>query len=460
MIIDFKSTDEYGFIDRVRELIGGDDARVYIETFGCQQNEADSEKLLKLSRKMGFAKADRPEDARLIMLNTCAIREHAETKALSLLGRFKVLKANDPRVIIGVCGCMPAEERIYKRLLADFKYVDFTLEPNSLYKLPSVLYTVITESIRDLHYGEDTGDLVEGLESVRRWGHKAWLSIMYGCNNFCTYCIVPYTRGRERSRSSADVINEARRLVADGVKEITLLGQNVNSYRSDMDFPRLLEAVANIEGDFVVRFMTSHPKDVSDSLISVMKEYSPKVAPYFHLPMQSGSDRILKKMNRTYDSRGYLGVVDRLRAAIPDIAISTDVIVGFPGEEDCDFEDTMRVLREARLDSAFAFAYSPRQGTPAARLKEQIDKDIKSDRLSRLLELQDAISKEKNMSYVGKTVRVLVDGESKRKRFTALNARTYSNKLVHFEGDASLIGSFAEVEITSADSYNLIGKLK
>ena len=460
MIIDFKSTEEYDLIAQVREIIGTEEAGVYIETFGCQQNEADSEKLLNLSLQMGFSSTDKPEQARLIMLNTCAIREHAETKALSLLGRFKELKRKDPRVIIGVCGCMPAQERIYKRLLGDFKYVDFTLEPNSIYKLPSVLYTVLTKSVRDLHFGEDNGDLVEGVGAVRRWGHKAWLSIMYGCNNFCTYCIVPYTRGRERSRSSADVINEAKRLVADGVREITLLGQNVNSYKSDLDFPRLLESVANIDGDFVVRFMTSHPKDVSDSLISVMKEYSPKVAPYFHLPMQSGSDRILKKMNRTYDSNGYLGVVDRLRAAIPDIAISTDVIVGFPGEDESDFEDTMRVLREARLDSAFAFAYSPRQGTPAARLKDQVDKDVKSDRLTRLLELQDTISREKNMSYVGKTVRVLVDGESKRKCFTALNARTYSNKLVHFEADRSLVGSFAEVEITSADSYNLIGKLK
>lgn len=460
MIVNFNETNEYRYIEAVRALSLGNERRVYAITFGCQQNEADTERLLSMCDDMGYSLTDNPESADLILLNTCAIREHAEMKALSLLGRFKALKKQKSALVIGVCGCIPAVKEMHDRLKESFHYVDFTLEPSSIYKLPSSLYTVLSERIRQYHSGEDNGELVEGIEPKRSFGHKAWLSIMYGCNNFCSYCIVPYTRGRERSRESRQVIDQAKLLVADGVKEITLLGQNVNSYRSDMDFSHLIENIANIDGDFIIRFMTSHPKDVSDRLISVMKEYSPKIAPYFHLPLQSGSDTILKRMNRSYTRDGFIDLAQKLKSSVSGIALSTDVIVGFPGESDTDFADTLSVLDKVRFDSVYAFAYSKRIGTPASRMDDQLSEKVKSDRLARLFELQDGISHELNQAYLGRTERVLVDSGSKRSGFAALSGRTYSNKLVHIDADDSLIGNFCQVEIVRADKYNLIGKIK
>jgi tRNA-2-methylthio-N6-dimethylallyladenosine synthase len=278
---------------------------------------------------------------------------------------------------------------------------------------------------------------------------------MYGCNNFCSYCIVPYVRGRERSRSVNDILSECRSLVDDGVKEITLLGQNVNSYRGECDFASLLERIAAIEGDFIIRFMTSHPKDVSDSLIDVMSRYSPKIAPYFHLPLQSGSDRILKAMNRTYNRERFLSIVDKLRAKIPDICLSTDVIVGFPSETEEDFRDTLDILDKAKFDMVYAFKYSPREGTPAAKMSEQVSMDLKEERIARLLKMQDAISYSNNEKYVGSVMTVLVDSLSKRKDKNTVNARTYGNKLVHFEGDESMIGKYMQVKIDRAGIYEL-----
>ena len=460
MIIDFNDTDEYGYIPRVREIVGDSKRGVYTVTFGCQQNEADTERLLSLCRDMGYESVESPDGADLILINTCAIREHAEMKALSLLGRYKALKKQRSDLLIGVCGCIPAVKQMNDRLKESFHYVDFTLEPSSLYKLPEAIYGVITKRSRAYHTGEDRGEIIEGISPLRRSGFKAWLSVMYGCNNFCTYCIVPYTRGRERSRRSEDVINEARRLINDGVKEITLLGQNVNSYCSDMDFSNLIERIAMIDGDYTIRFMTSHPKDVSDRLISVMGEYSPRIAPYFHLPLQSGSDRVLKRMNRTYDRYRFIEVAERLKRSVPGIALSTDVIVGFPGETEADFQDTLSVLDSVRFDSVYAFAYSPRVGTPASRMIDMVDDKVKSDRLGRLFAFQDDISLELNREYLGREERVLIDSVSQRPGFTALSARTYSNKLVHVEADSALIGSFQTVLITEADKYNLIGKLK
>ena len=455
MIYNVKNGDFQEYIDRVRLLNSDSQKKAYVFTFGCQQNEADSEKILGMANAMGYMKTETPDDADLIILNTCAIRQHAEEKALSMLGRFKALKRKNKSLIVGVCGCMAAEEHIKELLKTDFHYVTFTLEPNMLYKIPYLVYRALGDGKRSFIIGEDGGDVYEGMPMTRRCGHKAWVSIMYGCNNFCSYCIVPYVRGRERSRSIEDILSECRSLVEDGVKEITLLGQNVNSYRGECDFTTLLEKIAMIDGDFIIRFMTSHPKDVSDSLIEVMAKYTPKIAPYFHLPLQSGSDRILKSMNRTYNRERFLSIVDKLRAGIPDICLSTDVIVGFPSETEEDFLDTLDVLQKARFDMVYAFKYSPREGTPAAKMKDQVDTDIKEERIARLLKMQDDISFKNNEKHVGSSMTVLVDSLSSRKDKNTVNARTYGNKLVHFEGDESMIGKYMNVKIERAGVYEL-----
>ena len=444
-----------GYISGVRDIVLGNDKYAAVITLGCQQNEADSEKLRAMAKDMGYVLTDDPMKADLIVVNTCAIREHAELKALSTVGNFKTLKKIKPELIVGVCGCMAAEAHIKEMLKTDFHYVTFTLEPNMLHKIPSLVCKALVDGKRSFILGEDKGDVAEGMPMTRRFGHKAWVSIMYGCNNFCSYCIVPYVRGRERSRSVDDVLSECRALVSDGVKEITLLGQNVNSYKGECDFAALLEKIANIDGDFIIRFMTSHPKDVSDALIDVMSRYSPKIAPYFHLPLQSGSNRILKAMNRTYNRERFLSIVDKLRAGIPDICLSTDVIVGFPTETEEDFLDTLDVLRKAKFDMVYAFKYSPREGTPAARMTEQVDAEIKEERISRLLKMQDEISLSNNEKHVGKVVTVLVDSLSKRKNMNTVNARTYGNKLVHFEGDKTMIGKYMSVKIDRAGVYEL-----
>jgi len=455
MIYNVKDGDFADYINRVKLLNSGTEKKVYIFTFGCQQNEADSEKILGISKAMGYNKTDTPDNADLIFLNTCAIRQHAEEKALSMLGRFKSLKRKNKDLIVGVCGCMAAEEHIKELLKTDFHYVTFTLEPNMIHLVPSLVYKALQEGKRSFVIGEDIGDITEGVPQIRRYDHKAWVSIMYGCNNFCSYCIVPYVRGRERSRSVDDILAECKALINGGTKEITLLGQNVNSYKGECDFASLLEKIACIDGDFIIRFMTSHPKDVSDHLIDVMSRYSPKIAPYFHLPLQSGSDRILKAMNRTYNREKFLSIVDRLRKNIPGICLSTDVIVGFPSETEEDFLDTLDVLNRARFDMVYAFKYSQREGTPAAIMPEQIDASIKEERVARLLKAQDSISLENNKKHVGSVVRVLVDSLSKRKNMNTVNARTYGNKLVHFEGDESLIGKYIDVKIERAGVYEL-----
>lgn len=455
MIYNVKDVDFSKYISAVKLLNSDHPRKVYIFTFGCQQNEADSEKILGIAEAMGYKSTDTPDDADLIILNTCAIRQHAEEKALSMLGRFKALKRKNNDLIVGVCGCMAAEAHVKELLKNDFHYVSFTLEPNMLHQIPKLIHRFLTDGKRSFIIGEDKGDIAEGIPITRRHGHKAWVSIMYGCNNFCSYCIVPYVRGRERSRSAEEILAECRRLVKDGVKEITLLGQNVNSYKGECDFAALLERIAEIDGEFIIRFMTSHPKDVSENLIEVMSRYSPKIAPYFHLPLQSGSDRILKLMNRTYNRERFLSIVDKLRSRIPGICLSTDVIVGFPSETEDDFLDTLDILKRARFDMVYAFKYSPREGTPAAKMEDKIDISVKEERIDRLLKLQDSISYENNLRYVDSTVTVLVDSLSKRKDKKTVNARTFSNKLVHFEGDESMIGKYISVKIDRAGVYEL-----
>lgn len=457
MIINAKDTDYEASANAVRLLTEGRGFKAHVITFGCQQNEADSEKIRGMAISLGYALTDTPQDADLIIMNTCAIRAHAEMKALSMLGNFKAIKKANPSLIVGVVGCMAAEKGIQERLKKDFHYVTFTLEPNTLHKLPSALLRALSDSRRTFVLGEDKGDIVEGIPVYRMDKSRAWVSVMYGCNNFCSYCIVPYVRGRERSRASKAVLSECRMLVASGIKEITLLGQNVNSYKSDMNFAELLECVANIEGDFIIRFMTSHPKDASDALIDVMRRYKGKIAPYFHLPLQAGSDSVLKAMNRTYDSARYLEVAGKLRSAIPDIALSTDVIIGFPGETDEDFEKTLKILETVRFDNVYSFLYSPREGTRAAKMTPAVPDAVKNERMKRLLEMQDAISLERNLPYVGNRYRVLVEDVSKKGGNT-YSARTASGKLVHFTSENNRVGEFIEVEIEKAGAYDLYAK--
>ena len=445
------------YVSLVKEINRGKTKHAHVITFGCQQNERDSETILGLLSEMGYTPTDDAEAADIIVINTCAIREHAEVKALSLLGRFKAQKKRNSELIVGVVGCMAAEPHRADMLKKDFHYVTFTLEPNMLHRIPELVARKLTDGKRSFIFGQDEGDIYEDAPAVRREKHRAWVSIMYGCNNFCSYCIVPYVRGRERSRRSEDIISECRSLVASGVKEITLLGQNVNSYKADISFPELLSRIAEIEGDFIIRFMTSHPKDTSTELVRVMKEHSPKIAPFFHLPLQSGSNKILKDMNRTYTREKYLGIVDELKSSIPGIALSTDIIIGFPNESDDDFADTMDILRRVEYDNVYAFLYSPREGTRAARMDGAVDRSVKDRRMAELLALQDSISLEKNMPYEGSIQRVLTDSFEIRGDKRIISGRTLTNKLVYFESDAP-IGDFINVKITKACPYHLLGE--
>ena len=458
MKIDVSNTEYKKCVESVNQALGSfyeRSRKASVITFGCQQNEADSEIIRGIAADMGYELSDDYTECDLIIVNTCAIRDHAERKALSFLGNFKAIKKKNPNLIVGICGCMCAEASVVELLKTQFHYVSFTLEPNMLYLIPSLVLKTICEQKRSFVIGEDAGDIVEGLPAVRKSGHKAWVSIMYGCNNFCSYCIVPYTRGRERSRDWRLIVEECERLASHGIKEITLLGQNVNSYKCEIDFAQLLEKIANIKGDFIVKFMTSHPKDVSDRLISVLKKYTPKIAPYFHLPLQSGSDRILSLMNRTYNIKRFLSVAEVLKEAIPGIALSTDVIVGFPTETNEDFEKTLSVLEKVRFDIVYGFIFSERTGTPAAEMHCRVPQNVKSERLSRLLSLQNTISYERNLTYLNKTVRVIAD--SKSDTDDNYTGRTDTNKLVHFKSEKNVSGEFVYVKIDKVGAFDLIG---
>ena len=428
----------------------------YIQTFGCQQNEADSEQMAGLASLMGYAHTDDPAQAKLILVNTCAIREHAEKKALSIIGQFKHLKDADPEVIIGVGGCMVTQQHRADQLKHSYPYVSFIFDTGSIHTLPELLCTALQGGKRHMSVPH-AEDIAEGLPIRRTASHKAWLSVMYGCNNFCSYCIVPYTRGRERSRTPEAIRTQAKELIASGAKDITLLGQNVNSYGKDLgggeNFASLIRDIAALDGDFRVRFMTSHPKDVSPELIAAMAENG-KIVRHFHLPVQSGSDEILRRMNRRYSAKKYLDTVTALREAMPDISLTSDIIVGFPGETEEDFEATMDMLRAARYDMIFSFIYSPRKGTPAAEMPDPIPHEVSTARFARLLELQNEISLARNNRFVGRTVRVLAE-EISRTDPTKITGRGDSPRPIHFSGDASLIGRFVHVEITSADTFSL-----
>ncbi len=442
--------------------------RVYIRTFGCQQNEADSEKLAGIAESLGYEYTDVPEQAELIIFNTCAVREHAELKALSLTGQLKHIKAEKPELIVCVCGCMVAQEHRLNDIKNKYPYVDFLFGTGTPEKLP--VYIANEMKFKKRAFYPDTEicpEICEGLPVKRESKFKAWVSIMYGCNNFCTYCVVPYVRGRERSRKKEEILSEIKNLVSGGCKEITLLGQNVNSYGKGLyenyEFSDLLEDICKIKGDYWIRFMTSHPKDASRKLIDVIADNCsdscrPKIVKQFHLPLQAGADSVLRAMNRHYDSASYLALIEYMKNKIPDIALSTDIIVGFPTETDSDFEKTLEMLETIRYDAFYSFIYSVRKGTPAANMP-QIDENIKSERFRRLLEVQNKISLDKNLEYIGKTERLLVEGKSKTNP-NMMTGRNEKNRLVHFKGDEDAVGSFVNVVITSADTYSLTGELK
>lgn len=425
-------------------------------------NEHDSETIAGMLREEGCAETDSRSGADIAVINTCSIRENADKRFFGTLGQLKKIKEKNPDYMVCVCGCMMQQEHIRDTIKKKYPWVDIVFGTHNIERFPQLLKEAYRERSRIVEVLDDRDKIAEGLPTARLFRHKAFVNIMYGCNNFCTYCIVPYTRGREKSRRPGDIIAEAVKLAADGVKEITLLGQNVNSYRGtgneggETDFADLIYMLEDVEGIERIRFMTSHPKDLSDKLIQAYVDCD-KLCDYIHLPVQSGSSRILKAMNRKYDRDGYLRLVERLRRAVPHITISTDIIVGFPSETEEDFRQTLELVKEVKYDSAFTFLYSRRTGTPAAEYEDQIPEDVKHERFERLVEAVNAVSASKNAAYVGRVEKVLVEGKSKRDDRT-LTGRTEGFKLVDFEGDESLIGSITDVEITEGKTFSLRGR--
>ncbi len=430
----------------------------FVDTYGCQQNEADSERIRGMLRLMGYEFTEDEFAADLIVVNTCAVREHAEQRVLGNVGALNHTKKAKPDQKIVLCGCMVQQKHMAERVKKSFPIVDLVFGPHELYRFPELMQTMLGRKKRVFAVRETPGEYVEGLPVERSSPLKAWLTVMYGCNNFCSYCVVPYVRGRERSRRADDVIEEARRLVDSGVKDITLLGQNVNSYGHDLDeghdFAYLIEQINAIPGDFVIRFMTSHPKDATERLFRTMADCE-KAAKHIHLPFQSGNDEILRAMNRHYTRDAYLRLVDRARELMPGVSLTSDVIVGFPGETDEQFEDTLSLVERVRFDLLFTFIFSPRVGTPAASMPDPFTREQKQARFDRLLELHNEISAQKQAEHVGRVERVLIDGGETGR----LTARTGENRLVHINADKSLIGQFRDVLITDSTTWSLDGKL-
>lgn len=431
----------------------------YVETYGCQQNEADSEKLRGFLAQCGYAIVGSAEGADVVIMNTCAIREHAEQRVFGNLGALTHTKRRHPEQKIFLCGCMAGETKVSDRIRNSYPHVDGVFSTHHLWQFPQILWNVLSGKKRQFFIEDEPGSIAEGIPQVRDSSLKAWVSIMYGCNNFCTYCIVPYVRGRERSRQPQEILDEVRSLVDAGYKDITLLGQNVNSYGKDLDlgvdFAWLLEQVNAIPGEFLIRFMTSHPKDAGPRLFDAMAACE-KVAPVLHLPFQSGSSRVLKAMNRGYTREHYLALIAQLRQRIPNIVLTSDVIVGFPGETQEEFEETLSLIEAVRYDALFTFIFSPRRGTPAAKLPDPMPKEQKSANFQRLLRRQNEISGEKHQAYIGKTYRCLVDGEGED---GLLTARTDGGRLIHLKADPSCIGTWQQAKITGASTWALFGEL-
>ena len=431
----------------------------YVETYGCQQNEADSERIRGMLSQSGYAMTDQAEGADVVVMNTCAIREHAEQRVFGNLGALTHTKRRHPGQKIFLCGCMAGQTVVSDRIKKSYPHVDGVFSTHHLWQFPQILHRVLETGKRVFFVEDEAGSIAEGLPVLRSNTLKSWVSIMYGCNNFCTYCIVPYVRGRERSRKAEDILAECKELIAAGCKEITLLGQNVNSYGKDldegMDFADLLSAIAQLEGDFLIRFMTSHPRDASEKLFDTMAKY-PKIAKQLHLPFQSGSSRVLKAMNRHYDRETYLKKVNYAKSVMPDLVLTSDVIVGFPGETAEEFEETLTLIQQVRYDSLFTFIFSPRIGTPAASMEDPTPKAEKNARFDRLCDLQNSISEQIHNSYIGKTMRCLVDGTDRGH----LTARTEGGRLVRFEGSEDLIGTYQNITINGATTWSLTGSLE
>lgn len=438
----------------------GHSPRFFIDTYGCQMNEHDSEKLHGMLQMMGYVEGESFRDADLVIINTCCVRENAELRVFGNLGHMKPIKAQRKDFKIALCGCMMQQPEVVEKIKKTYTQVDLIFGTHNLHEFPELLLRTFDAASPIIDVWQAEGAIVEGLPAVRRIGVKAYVDIMYGCNNFCTYCIVPYTRGRERSRGMASILKEIRELVAEGVKEVTLLGQNVNSYgiglEPAVDFPDLLQAADAVEGLERVRFMTNHPKDVPDKLIETMAACK-SVCAHIHLPLQAGSNRLLKAMNRYYTLDQYMDVVKRLRAVMPDIALTTDIIIGFPGETEEDIESLIAVAKEIRFDSAYTFLYSARTGTPAAKMPDQIPEELKHQRFERVLKVFNEIVIEKNRALKDEIAEVLVEGQSKKNE-EILTGRDAGNRIVNFKGPPEDIGRMIAVRITDPKRFSLSGE--
>lgn len=442
---------------RDRFALLGISPKVYAETYGCQQNEADTERLLGIAAECGYTVTDSVDNADLVLINTCAIREHAELKVFSKTGGLKKLKEKNPGMIVMLCGCMAQEAHVGEKIKKSYPYVDVVFGTDMNHRLPELIYNRINGGGRSFCVNElphnDFGVICEDMPTARRSDYKAWVSIMYGCNNYCTYCIVPYVRGRERSRRPEDVLSEIRQLADAGYKDITLLGQNVNSYDGGMSFPELLKKASEIDGDFLLRFMTSHPKDASKELIDVMAS-TDKIARHFHLPVQSGSNRVLSAMNRKYTREQYIEKALYIKEKLPFASLTTDIICGFPGETEEEFEETVSLVKEVGFDMLYSFIYSPRRGTVAEKLPGRIPHEEQVRRFERLIAAQNDMSLAANQKYVGKTLRLLSDGFDGEKNV----ARSSQNKIVALDR-AVPAGSFVTAEITAAHPFTLEAKI-
>ncbi len=454
------------FIIKCREIIEqkkiemGRELTFYDQTFGCQMNFKDSEKLNGILEEIGYQKTD-TENADFVYYNTCTVRENANIRVYGRLGTLKTYKKKNPEMIIAMCGCMMQEEEEAKKVKDTFTFVDIVFGTHNIFKLAELLYYRLSGQKRVFDIWDQTDLIIEDLPSDRKVGFKAGVNIMFGCNNFCSYCIVPYVRGRERSRKPEDIVEEVRRLAGEGVIEIMLLGQNVNSYGKTLEnpvsFAKLLTMVEQVEGIERIRFMTSHPKDLSDELIEVMA-HSKKICRHLHLPVQSGSSRLLKKMNRRYTKEQYLTLVEKLKTAMPDLSLTTDIIVGFPGETEEDFLETVDVVKKARYDSAFTFIYSKRSGTPAAKMEDQVPEEVIHERFDRLLKVVGETAKEQNARLKGTTGLVLVEGIDEKDE-TMVTGRLSNNNVVHFKADASVIGKIVPVVLEEPKGFYYIGRL-
>ena len=448
-------TNDYIVKENLKEL--GLGKKYYIKTYGCQMNVHDSENIKAILEDMSFEETDQFEDADVILLNTCAIRENAHNKVFGFLGRVKHLKQTHPHIITGVCGCMAQEENVVKEIKSKYKWVDIVFGTHNIYNLPNILFDSMTKNEQEIEVFSIEGDVLENIPVKRDSKYKAWVNIMYGCDKFCTYCIVPYTRGKQRSRTPEYIINEVKELVKNGYKEVTLLGQNVNAYGKDLkiDYKMgdLLRDVAKT-GIERIRFMTSHPWDFDDDMINAIKDYD-NIMPYVHLPLQSGSDRILKLMGRRYTKEKYLTLYNKLKE-IPNVAITTDIIVGFPGETEDDFKETLDVVQKCQYDSAFTFIFSPREGTPAAKMEDNVPLEEKNERLYRLNEIVNKYANLNNQKYLGQTVKVLIESIGEKGN---LFGYTETMKLVNVDGKQENIGKIVNVKITDIKTWSLDGEI-